>query len=102
MSSMSSRAHVPTNGSQSSPGLTLGKLRELGSVSSVNLVRESSVHNSPVREVPDDDISLSALENELSDIRRRRGEVTARYQARLEYLRAQLRAAELKEKLMRK
>lgn len=112
MSSMSSRARVPANGamhaSQSSPGLTLSKLRELGSVSSVNLARDSSVHlpstvhNSPVREVPNDDISISALENELSGIRRRRGEVTARYQARLEYLRAQLRGAELKEKLMRK
>jgi len=60
------------------------------------------VHNSPVREVPDDDASISALESELSDIRRRRGEVTARYQGRLEYLRAQLRGAELREKLTRK
>ncbi|KAG1840564.1 hypothetical protein DFJ58DRAFT_810147 [Suillus subalutaceus] len=112
MSSISSRARVPTNGSMhashSPPGLTLSKLRELGSVSSVNLARDSSihlpstVHNSPVREVPDDDASISALESELSDIRRRRGEVTARYQARLEYLRAQLRGAELREKLMRK
>lgn len=112
MSSISSRARVPTNGSMhashSSPGLTPSKLQELGSVSSVNLARDSSihlpstVHNSLVREVPDDDASISALEGELSDIRRRRGEVTARYQARLEYLRAQLRGAELKEKLMRK
>ncbi|KAG1749318.1 hypothetical protein EDB19DRAFT_183855 [Suillus lakei] len=112
MSSISSRARVPTNGSMhashSSPGLTHNKLRELGSVSSVNLARGSSVHlpsavhNSPVREVPDDDASISALESELNDIRRRRGEVTARYQARLEYLRAQLRGTELREKLMRK
>lgn len=112
MSSISSRARVPTNGSMhashSPPGLTPSKLRELGSVSSVNLARDSSihlpltVHNSPVREVPDDDASISVLESELSDIRRRRGEVTARYQARLEYLRAQLRGAELREKLMRK
>jgi len=80
-------------------------LRELGSVSSVNLARDSSVHlpyNSPVREVPEDDISISVLENELSDIRHRRGEVMARYQERLEFLRAQLRGAELREKLMRK
>ncbi|KAG2065696.1 hypothetical protein BDR04DRAFT_137359 [Suillus decipiens] len=112
MSSISSRARIPTNGSMhtsySPPGLTPSKLRELGSVSSVNLTRESSihlpstVHNSLVREVPEDDASISALESELSDIRRRRGEVTARYQARLEYLRAQLRGAELREKLMRK
>ncbi|KAG2145905.1 hypothetical protein DEU56DRAFT_788738 [Suillus clintonianus] len=112
MSSISSRARVPTNGSMhashSSPGLTHSKLRELGSVSSVNLARDSSmhlpstVHNSPVREVPDDDASILVLESELGDIRRRRGEVTARYQARLEYLRAQLRGAELREKLMRR
>lgn len=108
MSSISSRARVPTNGSMhashTSPGLTHSKLRELGSVSSVNLARDDSVHlpSTPVREVPDDDVSISVLESELSDIRRRRGEVTARYQARLEYLRAQLRGAELREKLMRK
>ncbi|KAG1743293.1 uncharacterized protein EDB91DRAFT_1247377 [Suillus paluster] len=108
MSSISSRARVPTNGSMhaslSSPGLTHSKLRELGSVSSVNLARDSSVHlpSTPVREVPDDDASILALESELSDIRRRRGEVTARYQSRLEYLRAQLRGAELREKLMRR
>lgn len=112
ISSISSRARVPTNGSMyvshPSPGLTPSKLRELGSVSSVNLARDSSihlpstVHNSPVREVPDDDASISALESELNDIRRRRAEVTARCQVRLEYLRAQLRGAELREKLMRK
>lgn len=108
MSSMSSRARVPNgsmHASQYSPGLSLSMLRELGSVSSVNLARDSSVHlpyNSPVREVPEDDISISVLENELSDIRHRRGEVMARYQERLEFLRAQLRGAELREKLMRK
>ncbi|OAX41762.1 hypothetical protein K503DRAFT_767409 [Rhizopogon vinicolor AM-OR11-026] len=105
VSSISSRARVPTNGSmQSSPKLTLSRLRELDSVSSVNLARDFSLtaQSPPVREVPDDDNSTSALENELSDIRRRRGEVTERYHARLEYLRAQLRGAELKEKLMRR
>ncbi|KAG2152980.1 uncharacterized protein EDB93DRAFT_1135839 [Suillus bovinus] len=112
ISSISARARVPTNGSMyashSSPGLTPSKLRELGSVSSVNIARESSihlpsiVHNSPMREVPDDDASISALESELNDIRRRRAEVTARCQVRLEYLRAQLRGAELREKLMRR
>ena len=45
---------------------------------------------------------MSALESELFDIRRRRQEVTARYQDRLEYLRAQLKGAELREKLLRK
>ncbi|TCD64526.1 hypothetical protein EIP91_003993 [Steccherinum ochraceum] len=42
----------------------------------------------------------SAVE-EMADIRRRRMEVTARYEARLEYLRARLRGAELREKLMK-
>lgn len=50
----------------------------------------------------DEDSEMTALETELSDIRRRRQEVTARYQDRLEYLRAQLKGAELREKLLRK
>jgi hypothetical protein len=50
--------------------------------------------------VPDPDIA--ALERELGDIRTRRAQVTARYEARLEYLRAKLKSAEMKERLMRK
>jgi hypothetical protein len=41
-------------------------------------------------------------ESEISDIRRRRGELVARYTARLEFLRAKLKGAELHEKLLRK
>jgi hypothetical protein len=41
-------------------------------------------------------------ESEISDIRRRREELVARYTARLEYLRAKLKGAELHEKLLRK
>ena len=41
-------------------------------------------------------------ESEISDIRRRREELVARYTARLEFLRAKLRGAELHEKLLRK
>jgi hypothetical protein len=44
----------------------------------------------------------SQLENEMDDIRRRREEVSARYEARLEYLRARLKGAELHEKLLKK
>jgi hypothetical protein len=51
---------------------------------------------------PEDDADIVALELELADIRKRRGEVTARYEARLEYLRAKLKGAELHEKLLRK
>lgn len=39
---------------------------------------------------------------EIADIRRRRMEVIGRYQARLEYLRARLKSAELHEKLLKK
>lgn len=49
-----------------------------------------------------DDAEIVALEAELADIRKRRGEVTARYETRLEYLRAKLKSAELHEKLLRK
>ena len=46
--------------------------------------------------------SADALaEEEMADIQRRRAEVNDRYRARLEYLRARLRGAELREKLMR-
>jgi len=38
---------------------------------------------------------------ETAEIRRRKAEVTARYEARLEYLRARLKGAELREKLMK-
>lgn len=42
------------------------------------------------------------VESEIEDIRRRREEVNVRYEARLEYLRAKLKGAQLHEKLMRK
>lgn len=58
-------------------------------------------HRRPKRAVSDEDAELRAIEKELGDIRRRRGEVTARYEARLEYLRAKLKAAEIREKLLR-
>ncbi|KAL4064852.1 hypothetical protein V8B97DRAFT_2010655 [Scleroderma yunnanense] len=95
-SSLSSRAWTP---SAASPTLMHTQLRDLGSVSSVNLVR--SLAPTSVTSA-DEDSELSAFEAELFDIRRRRQEVTARYQDRLEYLRAQLKGAELREKLLRK
>lgn len=49
-----------------------------------------------------DDQELMSIETELADIRRRRAEVTARYESRLEYLRARLKGAELREKILRK
>ena len=41
-------------------------------------------------------------ESEISDIRKRRDDLVARYTARLEFLRAKLKGAELHEKLLRK
>lgn len=49
-----------------------------------------------------DEDELVSMEAELADIRRRRAEVTARYESRLEYLRARLKGAELREKVLRK
>ncbi|KAG6333785.1 hypothetical protein ID866_5296 [Astraeus odoratus] len=96
-SSLSSRAWASP--STASPTLTHTQLRDLGSVSSVNLVR--SLAPTSVTSM-DEDADIPVLEAELFDTRRRRQEVTTRYQDRLEYLRAQLKGAELREKLLRK
>ncbi|KAI4523598.1 hypothetical protein K525DRAFT_267808 [Schizophyllum commune Loenen D] len=91
------------------PALPIGQL-STGSTSSVNLVR------SPMRTVPEDggasgrpSLEWSATQDpgasahtEMEDIRRRREEVSARYEARLEYLRAKLKGAVLHEKLLKK
>lgn len=50
----------------------------------------------------DDDEDIQKMQAELADIRRRRAEVTARYNTRLEYLRARLKGAQLREKILRK
>lgn len=42
------------------------------------------------------------VDREVEDIRRRRTEVTKRYEARLEFLRAKLKGAEIHEKLLKK
>jgi len=56
--------------------------------------------------VPEDGISTAddhvQETSEMEDIRKRRLEVSRRYEARLEYLRARLKGAELHEKLARK
>ncbi|KDR82648.1 hypothetical protein GALMADRAFT_837529 [Galerina marginata CBS 339.88] len=77
--------------------------------SNISLVR--SAGHLPMNTVPEDDkastihtnqMGPEELETELDDIRRRREEVSQRYEARLEYLRAKLKGAQLHEKLMRK
>lgn len=85
-----------------------GHLRAASS-SNVSLVR--STGHLPMNTVPEDDKASATdtmrmepeeLETELEDIRRRREEVSERYEARLEYLRAKLKGAQLHEKLLRK
>ena len=65
-----------------------------------------SVNNAgfPTLETVDEasDPALVTLENEMADIRRRRAEVVARYEAKLELLRAKLKGAEMHEKLLKR
>lgn len=79
------------------------------STSSLNLSRVGHV---PMTAVPEDDVNGvtgqvtsdgdAESENEMEEIRRRREDVSKRYEARLDYLRAKLKGAQLHEKLMRK
>jgi len=62
---------------------------------------EGSLHSESVKHIRDDE-DILALEAEMADIRKRRAEVTARYEARIEYLRARLKGAELREKLLKR
>lgn len=48
------------------------------------------------------DVEELEREREMEDIRRRREEVNIRYEARLDYLRAKLKGAQLHEKLLKK
>jgi len=127
-SGMPRKGSVSSMSSRGRPGMP--SLAGLASSSSVNLARSSNhlslatvaesegkaghrLHASetdaddasygePVRASRADDEDYVTLEAELADIRRRRVEVTARYEERVEYLRARLKGAELREKLLRK
>ena len=113
MSSMSSGRYAPgSSKSGLAPPLPpfSSQLGQLGhaSNSSLNLGRSSG--NLPMMSVPEDEVrSLSStlqdaelMDAEMEEIRRRRDEVSKRYDARLEYLRAKLKGAQLHEKLMKK
>ena len=85
-----------------------------GSLKGVNLSNVSLVRSTghlPMDTVLEDEkasisntvkLEPEEIENEMEDIMRRREEVSLRYEARLEYLRAKLKGAQLHEKLMRK
>ena len=45
--------------------------------------------------------SVKAVESDIEEVRRKRADVEARYEKRLEYLRARLKAAEIHERLLR-
>ncbi|KAF9534509.1 hypothetical protein CPB83DRAFT_844347 [Crepidotus variabilis] len=97
-------------------GISNGHLKA-ASTSNISLINKSNSHL-PMNTVPEDDKSMAAstvnttntvhgeeveeAETDLEDIRRRREEVSHRYEARLEFLRAKLKGAQLHEKLMRK
>ncbi|KAH9924676.1 uncharacterized protein BXZ73DRAFT_50426 [Epithele typhae] len=90
----SARTAVSRNGSAKTPRTPISPTSrsEVGSTSSGN--RRGPAHV--------DEEELMMMEAELADIRRRRAAVTARYESRIEYLRARLKGAELREKILRK
>ena len=100
--------------SESTGGRTLPNLISHGHLKGVNLSNISLLRSTghlPMDTVLEDEkvpMSTTAkmeaedIETEIEDIRRRREEVSLRYEARLEYLRAKLKGAQLHEKLMRK
>ncbi|CAL1713387.1 unnamed protein product [Somion occarium] len=118
VSTMSTHSKTGNTISPTSPSSRhLGRSR-LGSTSSVNLARSAShLPLAPVAEradTPHRTLRVLASEpdamseaggddsvDEMNDIRRRKAEVTARYETRVEYLRARLKGAELREKLLK-
>lgn len=83
--------------------LSYGHIGTAGS-SNVSLTRSTGMsvlledENSTMRIQEDE----GQLENEMDEIRRRREEVSRRYEGRLEYLRAKLKGAQLHEKVLKK
>jgi len=80
----------------------------LKAASSSNISLARSMGHQPMNTVLEDErastirMEPDEVETEMDDIRRRREEVQQRYDARLEYLRAKLKGAQLHEKLLRK
>jgi len=94
----------PLPGPTSPPVASIGQLN-VGSTSSLNLTRSTGHLPMPaVAEVkPHLEVNEEEreFEHEMEDIRRRREEVSGRYEARLDYLRAKLKGAQLHEKLLK-
>lgn len=94
------------------PSSPLGRLGA-GSTSSISLNRGGYFPLATVEEkrvVPlgslsymaSNDPTIQLLESDMADIRRRREEVVARYEERLEFLRVKLKGAEMHEKLLKR
>ena len=90
---MSTQSHISTS--------TTGRPRHSRQQGSITSMASSSAPAMPSgngdADADEDDHSM----DELEDVRRRRGEVVARYEARLEYLRALMRGAEIRERVRR-
>jgi hypothetical protein len=86
------------------PSLGNSGLNVVANNSNISLTK--SINHSPMRVVPeggeDRGMAIDGDEEEMEEILRRREEVMMRYEARLEYLRARLKGAQLHEKLLRK
>lgn len=102
LSSMSSRGRSINGSHHPLPSVSSNSLGKsgtsTGSTPSVNNSAFSTLET--VNEASDP--ALVTLESEMADIRRRRAEVVARYEAKLELLRAKLKGAEMHEKLLKR
>lgn len=90
-------------GPRSTGNIYLSSLTERSSSSSKHTIADSRMDDDDLDNDDDPEAKdyASALQ-ELDDIRRRRDEVDARYLAKLEYIKAKLRAAELHERVSRR
>lgn len=91
------------NGSQHGlPSASLNSLGRFGG--STGSTPSVNTAGFPTLETVDEasDPALAMLEGEMAEIRRRRSEVVARYEAKLELLRAKLKGAEMHEKLLKR
>ena len=102
LSSMSSRGRSISGSHHPLPSTSSNSLGKFGTSAGST----PSVNNSgfPILETVEEagDPALAVLESEMADIRRRRAEVVARYEAKLELLRAKLKGAEMHEKLLKR
>ena len=102
LSSMSSRGRSINGSHHPLPSASSNSLGKYGASSGST----PSVNNAgfPTLETVNEasDPALAMLESEMADIRRRRTEVVARYEAKLELLRAKLKGAEMHEKLLKR